>query len=410
MAPLSAPPSPLSAEATAEALERAAPHPALRARILSEASADHRGGATATGVRWWFRYCTSGRNISPLQHVERDAPHADKLEAEVLFMDFTLWLYFEKPSGRALSVASISKYISQIHAYLEREHGCLATGGMDRVRLRALIKGLRRVYGQPPKRLRYGVRTQDLARAMAESLGGGSPLELMWRALLSVGFCGLMRGAELAVLDGTDFDEIQDLTLADITFGVDSGVFVVRTMMRPVKNAKILRGKTFALVLAGGGSLIDPVEALREHWAVAAAAVPESEWASTPLFSSGGQPLHVRDVRRMVKALMASIGADPRMFGAHSLRIGGATAALAGGVEPSVIRVCGRWSSDIAELYMRLTRQVASRCSVLIGSTPFDDIERDCFCDEELGPVRLEFHAEVGTGAATSGSDPDDFD
>ena len=393
-----------------EALGRAAPRPELRARLLSEASADHQGGATTAGVRWWFRYCTAGRYISPLLHVERDAPHAAKLEAEVTFMDFALWLYFETPSGRPISVNSISKYISQVHAYLEREHGCLATGGMDRVRLRALLKGLRRVYGQPPKRLRFGVRTQDLARAMRESLGGGSPLELMWRALLSVGFCGLMRGAELAVLDGNKFDEVQDLTLADVAFGVDGGVSVFRLMMRPVKNAKILRGKTFALVLAGGGSLIDPVEALRAHVAVAAAAVPESEWPSTPLFGSGGQPLHVRDVRRMVKALMASIGANPRMFGAHSLRIGGATAALAGGVEPSVIRVCGRWSSDIAEMYMRLTRQVASRCSLLIGSTPFDDIERDCFCDEELGPLRLELHAGRGTGAATSGSDSDSIE
>ena len=180
------------------------------------------------------------------------------------------------------------------------------------------------------------------------------------------------------------------------------GVSVFRLMMRPVKNAKILRGKTFALVLAGGGSLIDPVEALRAHVAVAAAAVPESEWPSTPLFGSGGQPLHVRDVRRMVKALMASIGANPRMFGAHSLRIDGATAALAGGVEPSVIRVYGRWSSDIAEMYMR--------CSLLIGSTPFDDIERDCFCDEELGPLRLEFHAGRVTGEATSGSDSDSIE
>ena len=361
-------------------------------------------------MRWWVRYCTVGRGLSPLQHVERDAPHAAKLEAEVVFMDFALWMYFEKPSGRSVSVNSISKYISQIHAYLEREHGCLATGGMDRVRLRALLKGLRRVFGQPPKRPRYGVRTQDLARAMSESLSGGTPLELMWCALLSVGFCGLMRGAELAVLDGTGFDEVQDLTLDDVMFGVDGGVSVSRLMMRPVKNAKILRGKTFALVLAGGGSLIDPVEALRAHVAVAAAAVPESEWASTPLFSVGGQPIHVRDVRRVVKSLMASIGADPRMFGAHSLRIGGATAALAGGVEPSVIRVCGRWSSDIAEMYMRLTRQAASRFSVLIGSTPFDDIERGCFCDEELGPLRVDLQAERGTAAATSGSDSDEDD
>ena len=31
----------------------------------------------------------------------------------------------------------------------------------------------------------------------------------------------------------------------------------------------------------------------------------------------------------MVKALMASVGCDPRRFGAHSLRIGGATTAAA---------------------------------------------------------------------------------
>ena len=68
-------------------------------------------------------WCTAGRGISPLQHVERDAPHAAKLAAEVVFMDFTLWMYFEKPSGRSVSVDTISKYISQIHAYLEREHG-----------------------------------------------------------------------------------------------------------------------------------------------------------------------------------------------------------------------------------------------------------------------------------------------
>ena len=78
-----------------------------------------------------------------------------------------------------------------------------------------------------------------------------------------------MRGADLAVLAGTAFDAVQDLTLADVTFGVDSGVSVSRLMMRPVKNATILRGKTFALVLAGGGSLIDPVETLRAHVAEA---------------------------------------------------------------------------------------------------------------------------------------------
>ena len=44
---------------------------------------------------------------------------------------------------------------------------------------------------------------------------------------------------------------------------------------------------------------------------------------------------------------------------------------MAAGVEPSLIRLLGRWASDIAEIYMRVSRQAASRLSVLVGSTEF---------------------------------------
>ena len=78
------------------------------------------------------------------------------------------------------------------------------------------------------------------------------------------------------------------------------------------------------------------------------------------------------------------IGEDPRLFGAHSLRIGGATAALAAGIEPSTIRLMGRWSSDVYELYVRMTKQAAAGFAVKIGSTEFDDVERRAFTTEEL--------------------------
>ena len=81
---------------------------------------------------------------------------------------------------------------------------------------------------------------------------------------------------------------------------------------------------------------------------------------------------------------MSSLGLDPARFGAHSLRIGGATAAAAAGVPPSVIRVMGRWNSDIFEIYTRLTQQAAARMTGVIGSTPFDDLERGAFHTEEL--------------------------
>ena len=61
----------------------------------------------------------------------------------------------------------------------------------------------------------------------------------------------------------------------------------------------------------------------------------------------------------MVKLVMEAAGLDPSLFGAHSLRIGGATAALAAGVSPSMIRLMGRWASDIYEIYCRMSRQSA---------------------------------------------------
>ena len=86
----------------------------------------------------------------------------------------------------------------------------------------------------------------------------------------------------------------------------------------------------------------------------------------------------------MVKSLMKLLGHDPSRFGAHSLRIGGATAALAAGVHPSIIRITGRWATDIWMVYARLTKQAAFRVSAVVGSTAFDDTERHAFASEEL--------------------------
>eukprot|EP00966_Prymnesium_polylepis_P025047 577689-Prymnesium_polylepis.1 len=107
--------------------------------------------------------------------------------------------------------------------------------------------------------------------------------------------------------------------------------------------------------------------------------------ATTPLFrSSSGDAITRAQVGRMVKELMARLGRDPARFGAHSLRIGGATAALAAGVHPSVIRITGRWMSEVWMIYARLSKQAALQVSAVVGSTPFEDLERGEFVSEEL--------------------------
>ena len=103
--------------------------------------------------------------------------------------------------------------------------------------------------------------------------------------------------------------------------------------------------------------------------------------ASLPLFSIKGRMITVSAVRDTVRAVMGAAGLDPARFGAHSLRIGGATAALAAGVPPALIRLMGRWSSDIYEIYCRMSTQAAVQVGTALSSalevTPLEGGFRD---------------------------------
>ena len=59
---------------------------------------------------------------------------------------------------------------------------------------------------------RFGVRTQDLAKALGEHLDTSSREGSMWAAALSTAFCGLLRGAEFGLQDGEAFLQSRHLT------------------------------------------------------------------------------------------------------------------------------------------------------------------------------------------------------
>merc|ERR1711965_674990 len=79
---------------------RAAPslaRAALRSRILRAAVADGAGGARATGVRWYLKYCVLARNTSPISGLRSSSSEAHVLERETLVMDFVIWLLMARP-------------------------------------------------------------------------------------------------------------------------------------------------------------------------------------------------------------------------------------------------------------------------------------------------------------------------
>ena len=328
-----------------------------------------------------------GRGLSPVREVGEQSSRASKLEEETLLMDFLIWLVAVRPSGKRILVDTAMKYIYEVQAWSARLviGGGRIGGGLDLARLRALAVAMRRQLGDAEKTPRYGVRTQDLAAAMKAKLGGDSADVANWRAALTTGFCALMRGGEIGVSDDDTWDAALHLTRADLSFFRDeAGVLHARIWMRPLKKSAGAR-KTVPIVLKSGGTLLDPVLELWKLVHRDPLAKGESA-ASRPLFRDTltGRAFRVADVRRVIKWLMASLRLDPARFGAHSLRIGGATAALAAGVQPSTIRLLGRWASDVSDVYMRVSRQSASHLSQVVGSTSFHDLERNTFKEEEL--------------------------
>ena len=335
-----------------------------------------------TGVRWFVKFCVHGRGQAPMTALTKESPWEEQLEATQLLMDFAIWLATSRPSGRPISVKTIGKYLSQVRAWHRQEfHRDII--GDDFGQLKEILRGISRTVEQPPKQERWGVRTQDLAASMQMQLDPSNPSHSNWFAALTCAFCGLLRAAEFSLQPGEAFDPARHLTRADVSFvTAEDGTEYVVIRMRPAKRTGAT--KTVPLVLGGGGTLLDPVRALRRLFEIDP--VPVEQWAVTPLFREGGRrPFSVAQVRNTVKYLMDSLGLDHRKFGAHSLRIGGATAALAAGLSPAAIRAAGRWASDVYILYTRCNMHSAVQLASVIGSTSFEDTERGIrFADEEL--------------------------
>jgi hypothetical protein len=362
---------------------------------MGQATADGDGGARKPAVRWWIKYCVFVREVNPFTRLTATSSLEDKIAAEELLMDFCLWLALCRPSGRQISAKTIGKYVSTVRAWHLRKFRTHLCGDLDYGQIRDLIKGISRVIAQPAPRKRWGVRTQDLGEAIRRYLSAGRVEEVKWAAALQVAFCGLLRGAEFSLQDGEKFNPKVHLTRADVRFSTGpDGRRRALLRMRPAKTGAG-QGKWVPLELEGGGTILDPVAALERMFKVDA--VPRELWASTPLFRrASGSALRVREVRGMVRALMAGLGLDATKFGAHSLRIGGATAALAADMSPAAIRTAGRWASDVYILYTRANKESARRVARIVGSTAFEDTERGVFFDDDLLLMPDSYQASVG--------------
>ena len=329
---------------------------------------DNAGGDKSTAVRWWVRW-TRRMKIGMVQRAS-ELNLASQRAVEDKLILFAVWLV----EGRGLKPATARAYVSTVRAWHERRFGAMLPN-YSVARLKAVFKGMERLVGGKPKKLRRGVRTQLLAQAIERSLGN-SPLDVTLRAACEVAFCGLLRVSEYTSSVKGAYDKRRLPVVGDVSFGVDEDGEYATVMTCPSKKGSKSQGKSVPIELRDG-RFLQPVASLRAMLRQRKAAPDE------PLFVGGGAPLSSAKMTAVVKWLMESVGEDKSLYGSHSLRIGGATAALAGGVPPEVIRIMGRWDSEVYEIYCRMSRQAARRLGVAVASTAFTDFEGE-YTHEEL--------------------------
>ena len=338
---------------------------------LLASTADGSMGANSTGVRRWRAFCTSEHTVSA-RPLDPGAPLGVKLQEEWLCMRFVAALVED---GGVLPNTAAG-YFGQVQGWHAKEYSVKLAAGMKLSRLPAMLKGLRRVIGEGGRAVRRGIAPQALRRAMDLCLNNPADVEhANIRAALALALQGLLRGAEFTT-DGA-LDPMRDLTRADIV-SVSPERLVV--MMRPCKNMQHLSGKTVPLIIGAGGEFIDAVAEVRNMLAVDPVAPADA--ARTAMFRVGRlpherRPLRTNDVRLQTRILMTSINEDPSEFGAHSYRIGGATALFAAGADPTIIRTMGRWSSDIYRLYVRACFQQTMDWSRRAGSQVVHDVAKE---------------------------------
>lgn len=299
------------------------------------------------GVRDLFRVPRSAGDLKVLLHNEWSL---------VIFAEF-LATRRNPRTRKLIAVDTIAEYVSMVKTELSVQYGFAIAG--DPQRLPQLVKAMRRERPRLQRRRRRGIRGRHLRKAWtadarlrretADSANAWAAMTSAWQALA--------RGGEVA----TPREQLKlwckssRPTRADLTFHRDRSRRYAKLMLRPIKRTDGELGeKVPILIEEGDGGGDDTYAALARM--VELDPCPAHEEKSTPLFRIGGKPMTVERLRAYAKYVWKAAKQRGNV-GAHSFRIGGATDLADQGASMALLQAKGRWASDIAKIYARMTKR-----------------------------------------------------
>ena len=333
------------------------------------------GNDSHAAVSHWKRFFLYGQKISPVRTVDATSPYHERLDELDLAEAYCWWLVTQV----GVSVETAWEYLGIANAWHERFFYRSIAGGLPRARIKRMLDGMQNMTGRPiERRVRVGVRPQHL-RAGIDALPSVSA---NMKALEEACFGATARCGELASgFPRGEFRPQSHPTRADLDFEYDArGVPIAATLM--LVNSKARGAERFRKLqrrLPMTGRYLSPGDRLY-RLVMVDDPVPDHLKHSTPLFRdpATNSILTVSEVRGTLRRQMAAIGRDGSVYGAHSIRIGCATALAFLKAPITAIKAMGVWKSDAFLNYTRSCRtQYMSYLTAACGAD-VDDFEAEC--------------------------------
>ena len=203
--------------------------------------------------------------------------------------------------------------------------------------VQSVLEGMRRTLSKP--KVRKEPVSIEMLRAMVEAAGATPTLsDVRLLAVCLVAFAGFLR-----------CDELIKLRCKDVSFNEQGMVINVVSS----KTDQYREGAS--LVIARTGTPMCPVDMMQKYFSMAGLSHTSDKLFRGIVSTKAGERLRKEGglsysrLRELLLAKIEQLGMDPKLFGMHSLRAGGATAAANAGVPDRLFKRHGRWRSEAAK-------------------------------------------------------------
>ena len=319
-------------------------------QLIAEGHAPSTRRAVATARRSWdaFVDAVAGERPDPIwEPGEYGMSLRSSLHNEITLMMYAAWLV-----RLGLQAGTASTYLSLTRVSMEAELGWKLTLRDQETRLPRMMRALRRMFSCIRRR-RIGWRAHH-QRTLRQRLGPAQGVVATTQdAVLCTAREGMARCCELGPARALDFDPAAHPTVGDVRIESTPETHMV-LMLLPAKKPPGRRHKVPVPLSAAVDADVGAYAALQRMLAARRTAAGRELRSDEPLFAGpDGQALTSGQMVGLFKTAARCVGLPDGDVAGHSGRIGGATDHFAAETPPAVLQICGRWDSDLWQVYTR---------------------------------------------------------